>query len=101
MKVELWKDYHYEAQPEKTLKLKVKVEEIGEQQPVLLEEVNLVLNKDCAWVSLEGGGLLGGVLEMVDVVVIVVVEILTRRLKLKPRIIHHAVLIKSIRSSRI
>ena len=50
-------------------------------------EVNLVLNKDCVWVNLEGGGLLGSsVLEMVDVAVIVVVEILTRRLKLKPRI---------------
>ena len=34
--------------------------------------------------NLDGGGLLGGsVLEMVDVVVIEVVEILTRRLKLK------------------
>ena len=48
-------------------------------------EVNLVLNKDCVWVNLEGGGLLGGVLEIRDVVV-VVVEIRTRRLKLKPRI---------------
>ena len=45
-----------------------------------------MLNKDCVWANLEGGGLLGGsVLEMVDVVVIVVVEILTKRLKLKPR----------------
>ena len=62
--------------------LKVQVEEIGEQRLVLLE-VNLVLNKDCFWVNLEGGRLLGGsVLEMmVDVVVIVLVEILTRRLK--------------------
>ena len=67
--------------------LKVQVEEIGEQRLVLLE-VNLVLNKDCFWMNLEGGRLLGGsVLEMmVDVVVIVLVEILTRRLKLKPRI---------------
>ena len=67
--------------------LKVQVEEIGEQRLVLLE-VNLVLNKDCFGVNLEGGRLLGGsVLEMmVDVVVIVLVEILTRRLKLKPRI---------------
>ena len=53
----------------------------------MLLEVNLVLNKDCVWVSLEGGRLLGSVLEMmVDFVVIVVVEILTRRLKLKLRI---------------
>ena len=49
VKVELWKDYYYEAQPEKTLKLKVQVDEIGVQQLVLLE-VNLVLNKDCVWV---------------------------------------------------
>ena len=52
----------------------------------MLLEVNLVLNKDCVWVNLEGGGELGSVLKMmVDVVVIVVVEILTKRLKLKPR----------------
>ena len=52
-------------------------------QRLVSSEVNLVLNKDCLWVNLDGGGLLGSsVLEMVDVV-IVVVEILTRQLKLK------------------
>ena len=67
------------------MKLKVQVEEIGVQR-LVSSEVNLVLNEDCVWVNLDGGGLLGGVLEMVDVVVIEVVEILTRRLKLKLRI---------------
>ena len=62
----------------------VQVEEIGVQR-LVSSEVNLVLNEDCVWVNLDGGGLLGGVLEMVDVVVIEVVEILTKRLKLKPR----------------
>ena len=42
VKVELWKDYYYEAQPEKTLKLKVQVEEIGvQQQQLVSSEVNL------------------------------------------------------------
>ena len=60
-------------QPEKTLKLKVDVEEIGVQQLVSLE------------VNLEER-LLGGVLVMIRVVdVVIVVEILTRLLKLKPR----------------
>ena len=40
-----------------------------------------MLIKDCVWAMLGGS-----VLEMVDVVGIVVVEIRTRRLKLKPRI---------------
>ena len=67
------------------MKLKVRVEEIGVQR-LVSSEVNLVLNEDCVWVNLDGGGLLCGVLEMVDVVVIEVVEILTKRLKLKLRI---------------
>ena len=45
------------------MKLKVQVEEIGVQKRVS-SEVNLVLNRDCVWVNLEGGGLLGSVLEM-------------------------------------
>ena len=53
-----------------------------------LLEVNLALNKVC-WVNLEEW-LLENVLEMihvwvVNVVAMVVVEILTRRLKIKPR----------------
>ena len=60
-------------QPEKTLKLKVDVEEIGVQQVVSLE------------VNLEER-LLGSVLVMILVVdVVIVVEILTRLLKLKPK----------------
>ena len=46
------------------LKRKVQVEVIGVQQQPVLSEVNLVLNKDCVWVNLEGGELLGSVLEM-------------------------------------
>ena len=67
------------------LKRKVQVEEIGVQR-LVSSEVNLLLNEDCVWANLDGGVLLGSVLEMmVDVVVIVVVEILTKRLKLKLR----------------
>ena len=47
------------------MKLKVQVEEIGvQQQQLVSSEVNLVLNKDCVWVILDGGALLGSVLEM-------------------------------------
>jgi len=58
--------YEWKAQLEKMSKVKVQVEEIGEQRVLL--EVNLGLNKDCCvWVrvNLVEEGLLGNVLEMI------------------------------------